>query len=105
MKVGDLDKRITWQQQSKVADGLGNFTVTWVDVCTVWCAIWPTSAKEITAANSTSMVVSHRIRQRHRKVFKSSWRGKFGTRFFSIVGVTTPNESNEWQDVLCKEVA
>jgi SPP1 family predicted phage head-tail adaptor len=105
IRAGELNKRITWQQQTKVPDGMGGFTITWVDVCTVWCAIWPVSANEITAANATSMVVSHRIRQRYRNVFKSSWRGKFEDRYFSIVGVTTPNEAKEVQDVMCKEAA
>lgn len=101
----ELNKRITWQYSTKVPDGMGGFTTTWVDACTVWAAIWPISANEIIAANAISMVVSHRIRQRYRSVFKSSWRGKFGNRFFSIIGIINPNESCEWLDVLCKEAA
>ena len=105
MKTGDLNKRITWQYKTKVSDGLGGFMDTWVDACTTWAAIWPVSVKEIIAANATSMVISHRIRIRYRSTFKSSWRGKFGNRFFSIVGITNPNEANEYLDVLCKEAA
>lgn len=105
IRSGDLNKRITWQQQTKVPDGMGGFTITWVDVCTVWCAIWPVSANEIVAANATAMVVSHKIRQRYRSVFKSSWRGKFGNRYFSIVSIINPNEANEYLDLMCKEAA
>lgn len=101
----ELNKRITWQYKAKVSDGMGGTVDTFVDACTTWAAIWPTSANEIIAANAISMVVSHRIRIRYRSIFKSSWRGKFGTRFFSIVGITNPNESCEWLDVLCKEAA
>jgi len=84
---------------------MGGFQIVWIDACTTWAAIWPISANEIIAANAVSMVVSHRIRIRYRSVFKSSWRGKFGTRYFSIVGVTNPSEANEWLDVICKEAA
>jgi len=79
--------------------------IAWVDVCTVWCAIWPVSANEVVQANATTMVCSHRVRQRYRSVFKSSWRGKFGNRYFSIVSVINPNEKNEWLDLMCKESA
>jgi SPP1 family predicted phage head-tail adaptor len=103
--AGDLNKRITWQYKTKISDGMGGFTDTYVDACTVWCAILPTSANEIVAANATSMVVSHQIRIRYRSVFKPSWRGKFGNRYFSIVGITNPNESCEWLDILCKEAS
>lgn len=105
MRIGDLNKRITWQYQTKVSDNMGGWITTWTDACTVWCAIWPTSANEIIAANAVSMVVSHRIRIRYRSVFKSSWRGKFGNRFFAIVGITNPSESNKFLDVMCKEAA
>ncbi len=101
----DLNKRVIWQYQTKISDGMGGSTVTWVNACPTWAAIWPISANEIIAANAVSMVISHRIRIRYRSVFKSSWRGKFGNRYFSIVGITNPNESNEWLDVMCKETA
>ena len=105
-KIGDLNKRITLQYQTKVPDGMSGFTTTWVSITPdLWAAIWPTSANEITAANATVMVVSHRIRIRYRSVLKSSWRIKFGLRYFSIVSIINPNMSNEWLDILVKEAA
>jgi SPP1 family predicted phage head-tail adaptor len=101
----ELNKRVTWQYKTRVPDGMGGFTETYVDACTTWSAIWPVSANEIIVANSISMVVSHRIRIRYRSTFKSSWRGKFGNRYFAIAGITNPNESNEFLDVMCKEAA
>jgi SPP1 family predicted phage head-tail adaptor len=103
--IGELNRRITLQYQTKVSDSMGGFTTTWNDAATVWAAIWPTSANEITAANATSMVVSHRIRIRYRSVLKSSWRVKFGLRYFNIVSILNPNESNEYLDLMCKEAA
>jgi SPP1 family predicted phage head-tail adaptor len=105
MRSGDLDKRITWQQETKVPDGMSGFTVTWVDVCTVWCSIWPISANEIIRANAPAMIATHRVRMHYRSVFKPYWRGKFGNRYFSIVSIINPNERNEMLELLCKEAA
>jgi SPP1 family predicted phage head-tail adaptor len=101
----ELNKRITIEAPTKVPDGGGGFTNTFTAIATVWAAVWPTSANEITAANATTMVVSHRIRIRWRSVMRSSWRIKFESRYFSIVGITSPNEAREWLDLLCKEAA
>jgi SPP1 family predicted phage head-tail adaptor len=101
----ELNKRIDIQAATKVSDGMGGYSSTFITLATVWAAIWPTSANEITAANATSMVVSHRIRIRWRSVLKASYRLKFENRYFSIVGITCPNEGREWLDLLCKEAA
>jgi len=103
--TGQLNKRITLQYQTKSSDGMGGFTAAYADAATVWAAIWPVSANEITAANSTAMVVSHRIRVRYRSVLKSSWRVKFGLRYFAIVSIINPNEGNEYLDLMVKEAA
>ena len=99
----DLDKRITLQAKTRVPDGAAGFTETWTDLGTIWAAIWPASANEMTQANSTTMVISHRIRIRYRSVLRPSWRVKFGAQYFSIVGITSPNEGREWIDILAKE--
>ena len=103
--AGDLNKRIEIQATTKVSDGMGGYVSTFITLATIWAAIWPTSAGEITAANATSMVISHRIRIRYRSVLKASYRIKFGTRYFSIVGITCPNEGKEFLDIMCKEAA
>lgn len=104
-KIGSLNKRITLQYQTKTADGLGGFTVVWNDAATVWAGIWPVSAGEQVRAQATTMIISHRIRIRYRSAFKSSYRIKFGTRYFSIVSIINPNECGEWLDLMCKESA
>lgn len=104
-KIGDLNKRIIVQIQTKVPDGMGNFITTWVDHATIFAAIWPLSANEVTQANASVMVVTGRIRIRYRSVFKSSWRIKYGNRFFNIVSILNVNEANEYLDLMVKESA
>ena len=105
MKAGELNKRITLQYQTKVADGLGGYTITWTDAATVWAAIWPVSANEQVQANATTMVISHRIRIRYRSVLKPSWRIKFGERYFNIVSIINPNQAGRILDLMVKEAA
>ena len=105
IQAGLLNKRITIQQQTKVSDSMGGFTITWSDVATVWAAIWPVSANEQTQAQSTAMVISHRIRIRYRSVIRASWRVQFDNRYFNIVSIVNPNEANEYLDLMVKEAA
>lgn len=109
MKIGDLDKQIDLQAETKVADGMGGFTIVWTSMLPVntliWAAIWPTAANEVVAANAKSMVISHRIRIRYRSVMKASWRIKFGNRYFAIISILNPNEANKYLDLMCKEAA
>lgn len=105
MAIGDLNKRITLQAPTKVSDSMGGFVNSYSDMATVYAAIWPVSASDTIQANATVMVISHRIRIRYRSVLKTSWRIKFGNRYFTIVSITCPNEAREWLDIMCKEAA
>lgn len=101
----DLNKRITLQYQTKVADGMGGWIISYIDHATIWAAIWPVSANETIAANAVSMVVSHRIRIRYRSVLKADWRIRFGNRYYAIVSIINPNMANRYLDIMAKEAA
>ena len=105
MRIGDLNKRIELQYTTKTPDGMGGWINVFVTAATVFAAIWPVSASEQIQAAQQVMTISHRIRIRYRSVFKSSWRVKFGTRFFSIVSIINPNEAGKYLDIMCKEAA
>lgn len=105
MRSGDLNKRITLQAKSRVADDYGGMTVTWTDIATVWAALWPMSAKEQQRSMQETMTISHRVRINYRSKFSQAWRIKFGNRYFNIVSFLNPNEYGEWLDLMCKEVA
>jgi len=104
--IGDLNKRIDLIATTKVGDGMGGITETDITVASsIPAAIWPTSAKDITAMNSTTMIISHRVRIRYRSVLRSSWRLKFGNRYFAIVSIIDPNEEHKMLDLMCNEAA
>jgi len=104
--IGDLNKRIDIIATTKVGDGMGGFSETDTTVASsIPAAIWPTSAKDMTVMNTTTMVISHRVRVRYRSVLRSSWRLKFGNRYFAIVSIIDPNEEHKFLDLMCKESA
>jgi len=105
MRIGDLDKRIILQYQTKEPDGMGGWKNSWNDAYTVDAAIWDATSNERNVASSTTLIISHRIRIRYKSVLKASWRIKFGNRFFAIVGIVNPSESNRWLDIMAKESA
>jgi len=107
MQPGKLNKRITFQYQSKTPDGMGGFTGSWTDVSsgTVWAAIWALKASELIKAEATTMNITHRIRIRYRAGVKPDWRIKFGNRYFAIIqGPLNDGEKNEKLDMFCREV-
>ena len=84
---------------------MGGTISVWTDAATVWGAIWPTSAQDVIQANATTMVVTHRLRIRYRSVLKTSYRIKFGNRYFAIVSIICPNEARKFLDLMCKEAS
>jgi SPP1 family predicted phage head-tail adaptor len=105
MKIGDLRHRIELQKPKNTADNMGGFTVTWGTMTTIYAAVWPVSAKELIQAKENKMTITHRIRIRYRDDIKSSWRIKFGVRYFDIESIINPDERNRTLELLCKETA
>lgn len=103
MQIGRLNKEITFQSATQVSDGMGNFTETWGDEITMPAAIWPTSSKELVALNATTFEITHKIKVRYRSTISTTWRIKFGSRYFAIVSKINPSEKNEYLELLCKE--
>ena len=104
MNIGSLNKRVLIQAPTKVPDGMGNFTVTFVDQVTVSAAIWGISAKEQIASMGVVLTMSHRIRIRYRSDIKSDWRLKYRNDYFNIVSLINPDMSNKILDIIVKAV-
>lgn len=74
MDAGKLDQRVTLQQRSGVADGLGQVTLTWVDVATVWARVVPLRGREFFAAAQIQQENTVRVILRKRSDVTSAWR-------------------------------
>lgn len=104
IQIGDLRDRITLQYQTKVPDDYGSFTVTWIDGPTLWAKAWTVSSMEQSTDMQTSMIRVQKFAIRYRRLFSSSWRLKFGNRYFNITGID-PDQNREFMYLTCKEVA
>lgn len=103
MRAALLRHRITFQELSQVSDDMGSFTDTWVDVVTMWGAVWAISAKEHITAAKIEMETTHRIRIRYYAGLDSAMRIRFGTRYFKIQSIINPDERNRTLDMLVIE--
>lgn len=105
MRVGDLNRRIALEYETRTPDGMGGASVTWTKKAEVWCAIWPVNATTQIQSGQQAGSITHRIRMRYRLDLRATWRLRYGTRYFAILGIVNPNERGAMLDLLCKESA
>ena len=91
-----LKKRFTVQSPSRVPDGQGGFTETWVDVTSVWCSIDPVKSYERYQAMQLAVPVSHKIVMRYTPAVDETCRLKYGVRVFSVKEVLNQNEADRF---------
>jgi SPP1 family predicted phage head-tail adaptor len=101
--IGEMRERITIQYPTKVADGLGSFTETWVDGFICWAKAWTVSSSESTANMQVNMIRVQKFKIYYRRVFSPSWRLKFGNRYFNITSID-PDQDRQFLYLTCKEV-
>lgn len=109
MRAGALRNLIAIQQSTLTDDGLGNATTTWADVTglsAVNAEITTMRATESVENMQQRMRVWYEIRIRFTEtVIKASWRVKYGTRYFNILGVYNPDNFKKLSLVLsCEEI-
>lgn len=106
MIIGKLKHKITIEEKTKVSDGAGGWTETWVAFASnVSASIDPISGKEFFEAQQTQSSVSHKIRIRYKSGVLPSMRVNFKGRIFAI---TSPpinwEERNRDMLLMCSEV-
>jgi SPP1 family predicted phage head-tail adaptor len=95
--------RVTIQTLTQTADGEGGFTDTWADTQTVWAAIYPMSAAQMTDYNTVGVDANITIKIRGKIAVGEKQRIKFGTRIFEIKTVEDAQERGFVKYVICKE--
>lgn len=106
-RIGDLTIRIDLQAPTKVLDSMGSPVSTYTTVpggSNIPAQQWTTSSTETTTSDYIASVRVQKFRIWYRTVIKTSWRVKWGTRFFSITAAD-PDEKNMFIYLTCKEVA
>ena len=102
MQSGKFDQRVTLQSRSVVTDAVGQDTITWVDVATVWAQrINQRSAEAFAAAQmGDDDVVELHIR--HRADVLTTWRLQWGGVGYDITSVTDFGGRKDRTRLLCR---
>lgn len=102
--IGELRERIVLQCPTLASDPAGGEIKTWTDYATVFAKAWSTDSAEAQAAKQTSLIRVQKFKIRYRNVLKSSWRIKWGVRYFNITAID-PDTKREFLFLTCKENA
>jgi SPP1 family predicted phage head-tail adaptor len=105
MRIGNLRKQISIQQEQQTSDGAGGYALTWVTLATVWADIDPISGNEIYTSGHLEGHVTHKITLRWRTdiTITTDMIVAYNTRLFNIRAVINQDESNQYATLLVEE--
>lgn len=103
-QIGRFDKRLTFQYQSRVSDGMGGYTNTWVDDLTVWGDLIPLSARESLSEGRLSADQQFRARIRWTNDFNTEldthYRIVYNGKNYNIHSVQNIGLDNEFFEII-----
>lgn len=98
-KIGALRHRVTLEEPVTSADGAGGRSVTWSAVATLWAAIEPVGAAEVTVADR----LDGRVTLRDRADIVGGMRLTMDGRIFRVLVAHDPDEAGRWTEILAEE--
>ena len=104
MRAGQLNARITVEQQSTTPDALGQPTQSWSDFATMWANIRHSSGVESIKADALATVTRASIRVRYRTDLTAGMRVVGALSIYNIVAVLPDIGGKEYTDLVCEVV-
>lgn len=104
MNAGDLNNRVTIQQQGPSKDALGQLVTTWTDVATVWANIRHNSGIETIRAGADASTVRASIRIRYKSGLNAGMRVVAGSAVYLVKAVMPDMGGKEFVDLACEMV-
>lgn len=104
--IGKLRERVTFQQESRVADGGGGHALSWANIGTnptVWARVKPISGREQIQAMQLAGILTHRVTVRHRTDITTSMKIVWGSISLNIRSIINPDEKSKYLELLCEE--
>lgn len=105
MDAGDLNNRVTLQQQSATVDALGQPVTTWSDLAYVWADVKFQSGSESLKANAQVATSKCSLRIRYRTGLTSAMRVMLGTTVLQILAVLPDEKGRKYVDLACEVLA
>jgi SPP1 family predicted phage head-tail adaptor len=100
---GQLTAELALEMLQPVADGMGGYTETWVEIATVWGRIEPVSVAQRDFGTRPQPQVTHRILLRFRDDISTAMRLRKGARLFRLSAVHDPDETGRYLVCLAVE--
>jgi SPP1 family predicted phage head-tail adaptor len=107
MQSGTLKHRLQVEGITKVSDGLGGYQNTYITLFTTWGSVWGQKGETQLEGGRATSAITHKIRIRHRRHFRTSWRIKdlFSGKYYTVI--TNPidvGDTHQFLEMSCKEV-
>ena len=104
MQAGPLRHRIELQQKTTTRDATGGNTLSYSTIVTRWAQITPLRGDERFRASQMEAKTTVKIRIRYYSGLDTTWRVKWGTRYYQIVEIINVGERNYAIELGCKEL-
>jgi len=82
----EFNARLTLEYPSKVPDGGGGFTATWVLAATISAIVDEFQSEEMAIAMQTTALTVYKVKIRWRNDIKSNWRIGYKGKYYNIMG-------------------
>ena len=108
-QIGRFDKRLKFQYQSRVSDGMGGYTNTWVDDLTVWAMFDPMSERQMLSESRLDADQQYKITIRWTNDFNSDLDNNYRAIYqagepdeivFNIHSVHNPGANREFFEII-----
>ena len=100
LKCHDKDQRVSIFTRSVVKDGLGQSTITWVPLATLWAKVIALNAREFFSAAQTQQELSIKVRIDYRADIDPTMRLEWRGQGYDITGVL-PVGRNDMLELIC----
>lgn len=102
MQFGKMDQRVTLQSRSVTTDAVGQDTITWVDVATVWAQRINQRGAEAFAAAQMGDDDVVELHIRHRADVLTTWRLEWDGVGYDITSATAFGGRKDRTRLLCR---
>ncbi len=105
MNPGELNGRITLQQETKVPDGQGGYETVYMTRAAVWAKLMALTAKTVDQYEQLTPEILYRIIIRYRRDVAVTDRIQYGSREFEQIGPPVDiEEKHAYLRLECREV-
>ena len=101
--IAALRRRLTLEQQSRIADGGGGVTVTWTSITDLWASLNSVTGVEQFVGEGLQGKITHEIIIRKRIDVAPAMRFRMGTRLFFVETVLGRDGPDPYIRILAEE--